>query len=575
MCASLDRVNRDFVWGEGDTRSRLHLVAWDKMVLPKSQGGAGLRSIQKANMVMLAKSGWRLIKEKDALWTQVVKTKYGSSKENLDLLRPVQGSSFTWKSLAAASTLLRSGCAWNIKNGTATKFWLDPWILQGPLKDMALEEIPAERLEEMVADLTNEDGMWCTERFAGLLPMDIQDKITSAAVDKFSTEKDTLFWTLSSNGKFSTKTAYESLLPLGTDSDAKFWKLIWSLPIPERVRCFVWLTCLGKLATNALRFSRKCAPSPNCARCNGQRETIIHILRDCPPASFLWTRHVPSNKQQRFFTSTTEDWLRLNLADVEEVSQGIPWSTFFSIAVWIIWKNRNDLCFKGISSTLTAPSLAHSVMAKVRLWHAAWIAPSLLPGLRSAPPSRVMADISWDPPRGGWMKLNLDGASNGNPGLAGAGGVLRDDSGRWISGFVAKVGEASAALAELWAFHYGLDIAWKSGCRALLVESDSQLAIQLINDRHDPVHPYATLLSSIRRRISRDWLVRISHVYREGNRVADWLSKHSLVYPYGVHELAHPPAGLLSILRDDVQGVAFQRRVVIPSSSPPLSFPPL
>ena len=30
------------------------------------------------------------------------------------------------------------------------------------------------------------------------------------------------------------------------------------------------------------------------------------------------------------------------------------------------------------------------------------------------------------------MKLNTDGSANGNPGLAGCGGVIRDDARRWI-----------------------------------------------------------------------------------------------------------------------------------------------
>jgi hypothetical protein len=33
------------------------------------------------------------------------------------------------------------------------------------------------------------------------------------------------------------------------------------------------------------------------------------------------------------------------------------------------------------------------------------------------------------------VKLNVDGCSEGNPGFAGAGGVLRDSLGSWIKGF--------------------------------------------------------------------------------------------------------------------------------------------
>ena len=48
--------------------------------------------------------------------------------------------------------------------------------------------------------------------------------------------------------------------------------------------------------------------------------------------------------------------------------------------------------------------------------------------------------IGWTPPRVGWMKLNTDGASHGNPGLATAGGVLRNGDGEWCGGFVFNIG---------------------------------------------------------------------------------------------------------------------------------------
>ena len=45
---------------------------------------------------------------------------------------------------------------------------------------------------------------------------------------------------------------------------------------------------------------------------------------------------------------------------------------------------------------------------------------------------KVLKGIRWERPPQGWMKLNIDGSANGNPGLAGCGGVIRDDARRWI-----------------------------------------------------------------------------------------------------------------------------------------------
>ena len=39
-----------------------------------------------------------------------------------------------------------------------------------------------------------------------------------------------------------------------------------------------------------------------------------------------------------------------------------------------------------------------------------------------------------------WIKLNVDGCSNGNLGTAGAGGILRDNLGTWCKGFAINIG---------------------------------------------------------------------------------------------------------------------------------------
>lgn len=38
-------------------------------------------------------------------------------------------------------------------------------------------------------------------------------------------------------------------------------------------------------------------------------------------------------------------------------------------------------------------------------------------------PTKVLLLVGWSFPPQGWVKLNTDGASKGNPGLAGAGGL--------------------------------------------------------------------------------------------------------------------------------------------------------
>ena len=48
-----------------------------------------------------------------------------------------------------------------------------------------------------------------------------------------------------------------------------------------------------------------------------------------------------------------------------------------------------------------------------------------------------------------YIKLNIDGSAISNSGLAGAGGILQNHSGEWISGFSLHLRLASNNMAKL------------------------------------------------------------------------------------------------------------------------------
>ncbi|CAI0418875.1 unnamed protein product, partial [Linum tenue] len=100
------------------------------------------------------------------------------------------------------------------------------------------------------------------------------------------------------------------------------------------------------------------------------------------------------------------------------------------------------------------------------------------------------------------------GAAQGNQGLISAGGALRDVNGDWIAGFCSKIGTGTAIEAELWGIYKGIDLAWNKEVKFLIIETDSQLALDLLNKRTDPTHPLATLLRAIRRLIAQEWVVQ-------------------------------------------------------------------
>ena len=57
---------------------KLHLVDWDTICSPISEGGLGIRNVRKFNQALLGKWLWRYAHEEEAWWKSVLVAKYGS-----------------------------------------------------------------------------------------------------------------------------------------------------------------------------------------------------------------------------------------------------------------------------------------------------------------------------------------------------------------------------------------------------------------------------------------------------------------------------------------------------------------
>lgn len=90
--------------------------------------------------------------------------------------------------------------------------------------------------------------------------------------------------------------------------------------------------------------------------------------------------------------------------------------------------------------------------------------------------------IAWKAPSRPYFKLNTDG-SQINTGLASAGGLLRDYTGRWVGGFGMNVGSCFITSAELWGFYNGLLLARNYGVQFFEVEVDSRCVTRLITSQ--------------------------------------------------------------------------------------------
>jgi ribonuclease HI len=163
------------------------------------------------------------------------------------------------------------------------------------------------------------------------------------------------------------------------------------------------------------------------------------------------------------------------------------------------------------------------------------------------PPSPIV--VWWRTPAVGCVKINTDGCVK--DGLASGGGIIRDHAGNCISAFSASYGPCLILEAELRAIHDGILLARDLGLSDIWVEADSSVAIHCILRGGGP-----WTIQGILRQIvdclsfDRD---TISHIFREGNQVADALATegwhHRRYQVYGPTNLPRHIRALLQIDR--------------------------
>ncbi|PIA62197.1 hypothetical protein AQUCO_00200294v1 [Aquilegia coerulea] len=118
--------------------------------------------------------------------------------------------------------------------------------------------------------------------------------------------------------------------------------------------------------------------------------------------------------------------------------------------------------------------------------------------------------------------LEFDGASKGNPGLSGAGAVLRADDGSVVWRLREGVGIATNNVAEYRAVLLGLKQALKKGFSHIRVQGDSKLVCMQVQGLWKTKNEnMATLCTEVQALKKQFLSFQISHVLRDFNSEAD------------------------------------------------------
>jgi ribonuclease HI len=124
--------------------------------------------------------------------------------------------------------------------------------------------------------------------------------------------------------------------------------------------------------------------------------------------------------------------------------------------------------------------------------------------------------------------LFFDGASAGNPGATGAGGVIIDSDGQNILDYSWGLGNTTNNKAESLAVYMGLRIARSQNIHELIVLGDSELIIkELLGSSKSTNQALFGLQSRIRALKSQFSKIQFFHILRSQNQAVDQQAKAS------------------------------------------------
>lgn len=130
--------------------------------------------------------------------------------------------------------------------------------------------------------------------------------------------------------------------------------------------------------------------------------------------------------------------------------------------------------------------------------------------------------VSWSPPDIGLLKCNVDGASKGNPGPCGVGGVIRDANRKILGFFALNTGWGWAYEAKIKAILHGFRFCHQYLLRNIIIESDSTTAVRWTSSKNRRPWKLANELNQIDTWMEEVNCLGVKHILREGNGLADF-----------------------------------------------------
>ncbi|XP_033131796.1 uncharacterized protein LOC117126793 [Brassica rapa] len=354
ICENLASAIAQFWWSSNPPKRGIHWAKWEKVCLPREEGGIGFRMIHEFNLALLAKQMWRLVQVPNSLVARVLRGRYYNLSSPLRV-NAVTSPSYVWTSISAARKLLLLGIRQKIHSGYEVKVWVDPWIPLSPARP-AVPIAPVMHPNMRVSDLIDQESKdWDVGLLENYVHLADIPFIRSLAISS-THRRDTFCWDFTRNGQYKVKSGYwvaQNLLKITEEKDVlepsitKLQSFAWKLKAPTKICHLIWQLVTGHVAVtrNLIRRNMRC--DNYCPRCGDVEETVTHAIFECPPALQAWSLSSTPTGPNIFPVSsvyTNMDylfWRKNSIIGPEYDRDPYPW------IIWYIWKARNEKLFRG------------------------------------------------------------------------------------------------------------------------------------------------------------------------------------------------------------------------------------
>ncbi|XP_026384490.1 uncharacterized protein LOC113280062 [Papaver somniferum] len=256
-----------------------------------------------------------LLNSEDKLWAQDLKGRYFPTTSDLHANKN-KNSTWSWQSIHGSMQFIFKHSLFLVGNGQKISIWTDIWIQGKQEPPIPVVELEIANTYNTISDLIDYDTKSWKKRI-------------------LQRGEDRLIWTLTRNGVFTIKSAYQRLVEMKNGAPV-IDTTTTTLP---RVKHFLW-QCMVDIVPSNERMGRVLNYSEEqCKMCKQDIETTRNMLWECSFTRAIWFTTPRAKRSMRSNNSSVQELIQ-SWFDNEFNNLVEDWTVKMENTLWEIWITR-------------------------------------------------------------------------------------------------------------------------------------------------------------------------------------------------------------------------------------------